>query len=66
MPKFEKIEFQVVNSIPKNDFTKDEVSGVGLENTKKRLELLYPDHQHELNIKQTDDQFEVILKITVQ
>lgn len=59
------IVFQVVNSIPESNFTKDEVGGVGLENTKKRLQLLYPNKQHELSIKQTDYQFEVSLKITI-
>ena len=57
------IIFQVVNSIPKNSFTKDEVGGVGLENVEKRLHLLYPHEQHQLIINQTDDQFEVNLKI---
>lgn len=61
-----KIAFYVVNSIPENNFTKDEVGGVGLENIKKRLDLLYPNHQYELNINQTDNRFEVSLKITVQ
>jgi len=61
-----KIAFNVVNSIPKNNFTKDEVGGVGLENTKKRLELLYPNNQHELIINQTEKEFIVSLKIIVQ
>jgi LytS/YehU family sensor histidine kinase len=60
------IIFKVVNSIPEHNFTKDEVGGVGLGNTKKRLELLYPDGKHQLNISETDDRFEVILKIAVQ
>ena len=55
--------FHVINSIPENDFNKDKVGGIGLENTTKRLELLYPDDQHELIINQTDKQFEVILNI---
>ena len=57
------IEFKVDNSLPTESFTKDEVGGVGLENTRKRLQLLYPDGHHELEIKQTDDAFKVRLKI---
>ncbi|MEM1322420.1 MAG: histidine kinase [Bacteroidota bacterium] len=60
------IAFRVVNSVPKNNFTKDEVGGVGLENTKKRLNFLYPNGKHQLSIRQTDDQFDVHLKISVQ
>jgi len=60
-----QIEFYAVNSLPKNNFTKDEVGGVGLENTKRRLKLLYPEHLHELKIDQTEDQFEVYLSIKV-
>lgn len=59
------ITFHVVNSVPAHTFTKDEVGGVGLENIKKRLELLYPNDQYTLTIDSTDDQFEVILKITI-
>ena len=59
------ITFQVVNSIPKINFTKDDVGGVGLENVKKRLQLLYPNEQHQLIINQTNDQFEVNLKINL-
>lgn len=59
------IVFQVVNSIPENNFIKDEVGGIGLENVKKRLRLLYPNKQHELTIRQTDNQFEALLKITL-
>ncbi len=60
------IAFQVVNSVPKNNFTKDEVGGVGLENIKKRLKLLYPEDQYDLKINLTDDQFDIILKISIQ
>jgi sensor histidine kinase YesM len=39
-----------------------ERSGLGIENTKKRLELIYPG-RHLLTVKETDEQFEVSLKI---
>lgn len=41
---------------------KDETSGIGLENTKKRLNLLYP-NRHDLEIINNSDTFTVILKI---
>jgi hypothetical protein len=36
--------------------------GIGLENVRKRLELLYPD-THQLNIREADNSFEVHLKM---
>jgi hypothetical protein len=53
---------KVENSIPKNRATKDEVSGIGLTNVKKRLELLYPDAHH-LQITQIETRYFVHLKI---
>ncbi len=60
------INFAVVNSIPEHSFTKDKVGGVGLENIKKRLELLYPQDRHDLKIIRKQDRFEVFLKLSVQ
>jgi hypothetical protein len=54
--------FEVKNSLPKEAFTKDKASGIGLQNVRRQLELLYPD-QHELGISQTDGVFFVNLKI---
>ena len=46
----------------KQDGTKDETSGIGLENTQKRLKLMYP-NKHILEIKDKPDYFTVNLKI---
>ena len=55
-------ELNVANSVPSNRFTKDKVGGVGLENIKKRLALLYP-NKHELTIDNSEYRFEIKLKI---
>lgn len=56
------VVFEVKNSLPKQVFTKDKVGGIGLENVKRQLELLYPG-RHELRIEQKKDVFEVYLKV---
>ena len=56
------VVFEVKNSLPKDGFTKDNVGGIGLENVRRQLELLYPEH-HELSIRENGDAFEVLLKI---
>jgi LytS/YehU family sensor histidine kinase len=45
--------------------TKDDSSGIGLVNVKRRVELLYKD-QHVLNIDDSGTQFEVTLDLPVQ
>ena len=60
-----QIEFSVVNSLPESSFTKDKVGGVGLENIKKRLELLYPEGHYDLKINSSNGQFEIYLKLTI-
>lgn len=53
--------FEAINSVGKS--TKNsEKSGTGLENLKKRLQLIYP-QKHQLDIEQTSNQFKVILHI---
>lgn len=59
----EEVQLHVINSIPESNFTKDQIGGVGLENTKKRLALLYPKNQHQLKISSTNNCFDIILKI---
>ena len=60
----DKLLFNCKNSIPKAAIKKDEVGGVGLDNVKKRLVLIYPD-QHRLEILQEDDCYSVILEIDI-
>lgn len=56
------IHFSVKNSVPENEFSKDKIGGIGLENVKRQLELIYPE-KHELIIHNTDNQFIIRLKI---
>ncbi len=54
------LEFHSNNII--NQHKKDPGSGIGLQNVKRRLELLYPS-KHELNITETNNRFHVTMKI---
>ncbi|MDN5202390.1 histidine kinase [Fulvivirgaceae bacterium BMA10] len=55
-----KVIFTIMNSVPKSAFSKDKTGGIGLQNVKKRLELLYPE-KHDLKIETRDNQFLVKL-----
>ena len=57
--------FTISNSMPRESYTKDKVGGVGLENVKRRLELLYPD-SHRLQIDSSDEEFQVELEVPVE
>jgi LytS/YehU family sensor histidine kinase len=46
-----------------NEVSEINYSGIGLENVKKRLHLLYPDPLHSLVIKQEQGFFQVHLEI---
>ena len=61
----EQIEFSVENSIPSVPFKKDKLGGIGLTNTKKRLDLLYP-YKHLLNISDSGKVYSVILKLDLK
>jgi signal transduction histidine kinase len=55
--------FSVSNKVSKqNSEKKDENSGIGLANVRRRLELLYPD-KHELTIHEKADSYHIELKI---
>jgi hypothetical protein len=61
-----QLNFQVKNKKGKmKDDVMDESSGIGLKNVLRRLDLLYPD-QHVLNIRDTEEVFEVDLQMTLQ
>ncbi len=56
--------FTCSNSIPTREIKKDKTGGIGLENVKKRLKLIYKDN-HSLNIQKENNTFKVILNIPV-
>lgn len=58
----EYIVFEIENDIAPSTDTKDNSSGIGLINTKRRLELLYQE-AHELSIQQINGKYKVLLKI---
>jgi sensor histidine kinase YesM len=53
--------FEAINSVGKS-LENTEKSGTGLENLKKRLQLIYP-QKHQLDIEQTTNKFKIILHI---
>ncbi|MFO0356312.1 MAG: sensor histidine kinase [Sphingobacteriaceae bacterium] len=57
----DELFFEAINSVGKSP-ENSEKSGTGLENLKKRLQLIYP-QKHQLYIEQTSNQFKVILHI---
>lgn len=60
----EQIHLKVINSIPQQQIEKDEVGGIGLENVKKRLAILYPD-SHKLKIDENPTVFSIDLMIKI-
>ena len=56
--------FTIENSKDKNPASVDQHGGIGLNNVKRRLELLYPG-RHELNVLNDDEKFKVDLKIEI-
>jgi len=55
------IHFSVVNDIPSETFS-NKTGGIGLENLKRRLELLYPG-KHSLKIDRKTNSFEVEMRL---
>lgn len=59
------LTFRCENSFTDNEKTLDESSGIGLDNVKKRLSLIYGS-KSEMTINKTDRTFEVIIKIPME
>ena len=57
-----RLLFEVMNAIPPMPVSKSEKGGIGLENLKRRLELLYPG-KHKLMISKTADSYKANLMI---
>ena len=60
-----RLIFTVKNKYLDEDKAKDKVSGIGLTNVKRRLQLLYG-NKHELKIDKLDGWFTVTLKLTFE
>lgn len=58
------LDLYVSNSLPEQNFSKDGVGGVGLENVKQRLQLLYPDN-YTLKIDDSNNEYNVKLTISL-
>jgi hypothetical protein len=58
------IRFRVINSIPEAIVTEKKEGGIGLDNLKRRLELLYPG-KHRFTIQKEKEQFSAELNITL-
>ncbi|MFT3703860.1 MAG: histidine kinase [Agriterribacter sp.] len=55
-----ELTFSISNYI--NNYLKDKAGGIGLENVRKRLALMYAD-KHSISIQNTGEQFEVAIKV---
>ena len=57
-----QIDFRVENSVPQLKETVKKAGGIGLENLKRRLDLLYPG-KHSLILENSGDHFKAELKL---
>jgi LytS/YehU family sensor histidine kinase len=58
------IALEIENSQPKHTINKDEVGGIGIENVKKRLSILYPE-KHQLSILESGETFKINLNLEI-
>ena len=57
-------DFTVENSQEKGTYTTEQHGGIGMNNVKRRLELLYPE-AHKLNVDDEPDTFKINLKLKI-
>lgn len=55
------LEMNITNSIPKNVDVSTISTGIGLDNAKQRLQILYPNKKHELKVHASDNVYKVNL-----
>ena len=61
----DSINFEVINYVDdRKEMNKDDTPGIGLINTKRRLELLYPD-KHEFTIEKENGSYKSSLRIYI-
>jgi two-component system LytT family sensor kinase len=60
-----RLDFYCMNNFKPSESTENAASGIGLENVKKRLQLIYP-NAHQLDIRETKNQYEVRLSIELE
>jgi two-component system, LytTR family, sensor kinase len=58
------VNFSVINSLP-HELLPEKENGIGLDNLKRRLELLYPG-KHQLTIHKSNDTFTASLKLIIE
>ena len=58
------LEFKLTNNKPEHNNESTGKKGIGLNNVKKRLQLLYPE-THSLNIIETEMSYDVFMKIAL-
>lgn len=59
------IEFSIINIIPKNREVFESPGGLGLQNVKRRLSILYKENDYQLDIRPNENIYEVELKIRI-
>lgn len=60
----DKIELKIINPVDSDSVRNEKHSGLGIENVKKRLNLLYP-HSHSFIVTENNEQYQTLVCITL-